>query len=368
VWEVGSLQEARRLVLGATVLGTGGGGDPERGLEMMREVLDAGLKVRVVSVDELDEGALVVQPYFVGSIAPGLKRRKPVRFEDAIGRAVRELESLLGKKVGAVVATELGGSNTPAALSIAAKLGVPAVDGDLMGRAGPELHQCTTHVFGIPMTPSAMVTPTGDVVVVKEYADIDDYEAIARYLSTLDGECVGVVDAPMGKAEASKAVVKGTISLCMRVGEAIEKARESGEDPVRAAAEAMSGWVVFEGKVVKYDWRNEGGFLKGEAVVKGSGRFEGRELKSWIMNEHIMAWLDGEPLIMPPDLMAFLRPDGEPITNTILKVGDEVRVIAAKAPEVWRTPEGLKYFGPRHFGFDYDYVPVEELLRKHGLI
>jgi len=37
--------------------------------------------------------------------------------------------------------------------------------------------------------------------------------------------------------------------------------------------------------------------------------------------------------------------------------------VAAKAPDIWRTPEGLKYFGPRHFGFDYDYIPVEELVK-----
>ncbi len=217
------------------------------------------------------------------------------------------------------------------------------------------------------MSPSAMVTSTGNVVIVKEYADIDDYESIARYLSTLDGRLVGVVDAPMTVEQARKAVVKGTISLCLRVGEEVERARKSGTDPVKAVAEVLKGWVVFEGVVKRYEWRNEGGFLKGEVVVEGISDFKGRELKSSIMNEHLMAWLDGEPLVMPPDLIMFLRPNGEPVTNTVLKVGDRVKVLAAKAPEVWRSEEGLKYFGPRHFGFNYDCVPVEELIRRHGI-
>ena len=75
-----------------------------------------------------------------------------------------------------------------------------------------------------------------------------------------------------------------------------------------------------------------------------------------------MAWRDGKPIVMPPDMIMFLREDGEPITNTELKEGDQVIVVAARAPEVWRCEKGLELFGPRHFGFDYDYVPVEELV------
>jgi len=35
----------------------------------------------------------------------------------------------------------------------------------------------------------------------------------------------------------------------------------------------------------------------------------------------------------------------------------------ASAPEIWRSEAGLKLFGPRHFGFDYDYVAFEKLAR-----
>jgi hypothetical protein len=49
------------------------------------------------------------------------------------------------------------------------------------------------------------------------------------------------------------------------------------------------------------------------------------------------------------------------VTNDALKQGLEVSVLAAKAPDVWRTPKGLEFFGPKHFGFDHEYVPVEEL-------
>jgi len=356
--------ELRDIIEGCTVLGTGGGGDPQEGWEMVKEAISGGKKIRLVSLDELPEDSIVVVPYFVGSIAPGLESKKEPKIKDPIEKAFHRMEEYLGKKISAVLASELGGGNTAVALSIAAKLDLPIVDGDLLGRAAPELHQCTVHIFGIPMYPSVIVTESGNVVIVEEYADIDDYEALARYISVLGGKFSAVVDTPMSISEAKKPVVEGTLTLGLNIGRALREAKEAGKDPVEAVTNVLGGWIIFEGEVKKYIWRNEGGFLKGEVEVGGTGEYSGHTLKSWIMNEHIMAWLDGEPIMMPPDLLIFLRDDGTPITNTELKEGMKINAIVAKAPEKWRLPNGLKFFGPRKFGFDYDYVPVEELIRR----
>ncbi len=359
-----SEEELKDMILGCTVLGTGGGGDPQEGWNMVKEAMDQGNSVNMVDLDELPEDSIIAVPYFVGSIAPDVQTKKEVKIEDPIKVAFERMEKYLGKKIDAVLASELGGGNTGVALSIAARLNRPIVDGDLLGRAAPELHQCTVHIFGIPMYPSVIVTETGDMVLVEQYADIDDYEAIARYLSVLGGRFSAVVDTPMKVKDAKNPVVKGTLSLSIKIGEAIRKAREEKRDAVDAVVSTLSGWRIFEGEVQRYDWRNEGGFLKGEVEVSGSGKYKGHTLKSWIMNEHIMAWIDEKPILMPPDLLMFLRDDGEPITNTELREGMKVNIIAAKAPEKWRLPNGLKYFGPKKFGFDYEYVPVEELVEE----
>lgn len=364
MFSITSRRDAEDLVLGAAILGTGGGGDPKEGLRLLEEALGSRGRIDVVELRELPEGSVIVVPYFVGTIAPTARARKPTRVEEPIRRALEEMEGLLGRRASAVLATELGGLNTAIALYAGARLGLPAVDGDLLGRAAPELHQCTVHIFGIPMHPSVIVTGTGNVVIVREYADVDDYEALARHLSVLDGRFAAVVDTPLTVEQAEKAVVRGTLSLCLRLGRSVREAREEGGDPVDAAVKTLGGWRIFEGVVERYEWRDEGGFLLGEAVVRGTGRWSGRTLRTWIKNEHIMAWVDGEPAVMPPDLVTFLRGDGEPVTNAELKEGDEVSVVAARAPDVWRTPRGLELFGPRRFGLDYDYVPVEELVRR----
>jgi DUF917 family protein len=37
-----------------------------------------------------------------------------------------------------------------------------------------------------------------------------------------------------------------------------------------------------------------------------------------------------------------------------------VAVVAAPCDERWRTQAGLELVGPRYFGYDIDYEPIEE--------
>jgi len=356
--------EVEELVWGATVMGTGGGGSPRYGLRLLEEALSLRGEIKVVDINELSENSIVVSPYYVGTIAPSAERRKPVKIGDPIRTAFEELERVLGKRVSAVVACELGGSNTAVALYIAAKLNLPVVDGDLLGRAAPEIHQCTANIFGYPMYPAVIVTESGNIVVVKQYSDINDYEALARYISVIAGCSAAVVDTPLSAENARKAVVKKTISLCLSIGKALREAWSTGKDPVEEVRRILGGWKIFEGEVTKYNWRDEGGFLRGEAYLKGTGEWRGHSFRTWIKNEHIMAWRDNKPIVMPPDLIIFFSDKGKPVTNAELGEGMKISVITAKAPEIWRTPRGLELFGPRHFGLDYDYIPVEELVKE----
>ncbi|MEM1858580.1 MAG: DUF917 family protein, partial [Desulfurococcaceae archaeon] len=115
MWSITSIDDAEKLVLGATILGTGGGGDPREGLSMLKGVLEEGKKIDVITLEELPENSLIVVPYYVGSIAPGLKPKKGIKIADAIGRAFETMEKELDTRIGAVIASELGGANTPVA-------------------------------------------------------------------------------------------------------------------------------------------------------------------------------------------------------------------------------------------------------------
>lgn len=361
-----SREEAEDLVAGATILGVGGGGSPDQGLGSLIDVMNQGGDLILADLDEFDDHDLLASPYFVGSVAPakkGMEKGPAPVVEDPVAAAVSLLESKLGKKVAGTVATELGGGNTAACLAIAGKLGIPMVDGDLMGRAGPELHQSTMQIFGLSMAPSAIVSETGDRILVESYASIDDYEAIARHASVVAGGHVAVVDSPLTKTKARDCVIPGTISKCIAIGRTRRLAAKENRDPVSAVlGQLANGRLLLKGKVKKYAWKDEKGFLFGEATVAGEGRWRDKKFRSWIKNEHIMGWTNDRPAVMPPDLIMFLdASDGTGITNDRLKEGMEVAVVGASISKVWRKPSGLAVFGPRHFGFDYDYVPFENL-------
>jgi len=351
------------LIVGATIMGVGGGGSPESGLSSVLEAIAQGKNIVLVGIQELQREELVVSPYYVGSVAP-TERAVERRVADPMAEAAELLEKTLGGRIRATLSSEIGGGNTGACLAISAKLGVPTLDGDLMGRAGPELHQSTANIFGYPMTPSAIVGEAGNKVVVHSAAGIDEYESIARHISVVSGGHAAVVDTPLLGSQAERCAVKGTLTQCITIGEARRKALEKGDDPVLAVASKLRhGKIVFRGRVSRYEWKDQAGFLVGEAEVDGVGEYTGKRLKTWIKNEHIICWVDGKPAILPPDLIAFLDPrTALGITNDKLSVGQEVTVVGASIDEVWRTERGLQLFGPRHFGFNYEYTPFENMV------
>ena len=63
---------------------------------------------------------------------------------------------------------------------------------------------------------------------------------------------------------------------------------------------------------------------------------------------------------MVPNLICILDSDtAEPITTEELRYGQRVKVMAVTVPEIMRTHEALQVWGPRHFGFDHDFMPIE---------
>lgn len=362
MFKLSSFQEIEDLVRGATVLATGGGGDPKEGLKLLEEALRVKGEIKIIDVNEVPEDSITVTPYYVGTVAPLAKTKKPTKIADPMDKAFEELRNVIDEKIGAVLPGEIGGENMAVAINIGAKMNLPVIDGDLVGRAAPEIIQATPHIFNIPLYPSSLVSETGNVVIVKRYASIEDYETIARFLSVLSGKFIAVVDTPLTKKYLEKVVIRNSISRCIRIGRAIREARERGSDPVKAVAEAVNGWKIFEGVIKSYRWKDEEGFLVGEVFLEGINEWRECALRSWIKNEHIMAWRGERPVVMPPDLIIFLSDNGEAIINADLREGIKIHVVAAKAPEIWRTPKGLELFGPKHFGFDLEYVPVEKLI------
>jgi DUF917 family protein len=348
----------RDIARGAAVLGTGGGGDPYVGRLLAENAMLEHGPVQLVTVDEVPDDALVVASSMIG--APTVMVEKLPAGTEAPA-AMLALQEVLGRPVTHTVSIEAGGLNSMIPFATAAALGMPLVDGDGMGRAFPEVQMVLHTLAGVQAAPLALGDEKGNSLVMRT---IDNAwaEKFARS-ATIDMGCAAMMALyAMPGHKLSEALVTGTITLCEELGTLIRTERAAHGDPVGAVVERMSGRQLLTAKVVDVSRRTEGGFARGEAHLAGTGEDEGSELRLLFQNEHLMALVDGEVAATTPDLIFVLDAEtGEPVTTEGLRYGQRVTALAAPCDPRWRTPEGLALVGPRVFGYDCDYVPVEAL-------
>ena len=346
------------LALGAAVLGTGGGGDPYIGKLMAREAIRQYGPVELYTLDELDDNDLIVPTAMMG--APTVMVEKMPNGGDIVN-AFESIGKYLGKPIKATMSIEAGGLNSVVPIYLAARLGIPMVDCDGMGRAFPEIQMVTHTIHGISATPFAMSDERGNTVLM-ETINNNWTETFARSITVNMGAMAMIAMYPATAKELKEAAIQGTITLAEEIGKIVRRARMEENNPVETIRDAVNGFLIFKGKIGDVQRRTEAGFAKGDAFIHGIEEYAGQNLQLSFQNEHLAARIDGEFKVTVPDLLAVLDVDtGEPITTEGLRYGFRVAVIAMPCDSKWRTPKGLELVGPKYFGYETDYTPVEQV-------
>jgi DUF917 family protein len=279
---------------------------------------------------------------------------------DEIDRLIAAVERIRGAPVAALMAAEIGGSNGLAPVAWAARAGLPLVDADGMGRAFPEVPQVAMEVAGIPPGPAVMTDERGNAVIF-EGADGHWLERMERAMAVAFGGQASSADYLMTAHQARTATVRGSVTLALRIGDAVLGAEH---DPVTALAETVGGHVLLEGKLVDVERRLTGGFTRGSVTIDGLGADAGRQVRLEIQNENLVALEGAAVLATVPDIITVLDTQtGRAIHTERLRYGQRVSVLAFPCDPIWRTQRGLELAGPRAFGYDLDHVPVEVI---HG--
>ena len=79
-------------------------------------------------------------------------------------------------------------------------------------------------------------------------------------------------------------------------------------------------------------------------------------------NEFLIAYRKEKSIVTTPDLIVLLDEETyEPVTTESLKYGIRVIVLGVPCHSCWRTEKGLKLVGPKYFGYDVDFMPVENM-------
>jgi DUF917 family protein len=367
--------QAEDLARGTTFFGTGGGGDPTSGVNALLSELEQGKEIFLTDVQKLDDDDVVVCAFLMGSIAP--KSKEALRSMELLGlteklydrktqmaRAVEELANYTGKRITAIVPVELGGSNTGVPIAVASSLNLKIVDGDFSGRAVPEIPQSTLSLSGKHFSPFSSVDPYGNICIIKNAINNPMAERIGKYLSAASFSGVTQCGYLMSGKEAKEIVIPETVSECLEVGKFIRESRESGENVLDLLVKKVNGWLLFKGTVSTKETEDKDGYYWGTYTLNGLNDFSGQTFKMWFKNENHISWKNDKPFVTSPDLLIVVDMNtGEPITNTNLKITDRVGVIGIKAREIFRTDKGLDGLGPKHFGFDWSYKPIEWIVK-----
>ncbi|MTD12771.1 DUF917 family protein [Nakamurella sp. YIM 132087] len=353
-------EEIADLAVGCTVLAGGGGGDPRIGHLMALNMVREHGPVPVIDVTEVPDDGLVISAGMIG--APTVMVEKiPSGAEGPVIRST--IEQQLGVKAHAMMPLEMGGLNGVLPVAWASATGLPLVDGDLMGRAFPEIQMCTPHLYDIPAWPCVMVDERSQAIIFEPRDNVWLEKLARNAVSTLGGcACAGLY--PMTGAQARGPVIRGTVSTAVRIGRTVRTARE---DPFGALDAEVGLYPLITGKVIDVDRRTAGGFVRGSAVIEGIEGDRGRLVRIEFQNENLVALEDGEALATVPDIITLLdKHTAYGIVTEHIRYGQRVVVGVIPSPAPWRTPRGLEVVGPRAFGYDVDYVPVEETHARVG--
>jgi DUF917 family protein len=352
------------ILYGCAILGTGGGGSLDEGMQMIDEALNAGKEFRLADFDDLKPDDVIGTPYACGAISPLTEEeiKKYARLKETDESfyilCMKQMERYLGREVTAVISTELGGGNTATALYCGAMTGRPILDGDPAGRSVPALQHSTYFLHDVPMCPMSVMNRFGEGAVFTNVFDDARGEDMVRALAVVSQNTIAVMDHVNTAAVLKNAVIRGAISYAEAVGRAFRTAKAAGGDYVAAVTAAGKGRPMFEGTVTASGYETRDGYTFGNTVLAGSGEYAGHELKIWYQNENIISWLDGKYYVTVPDLICMFNLDeGMPQLNPFARVGERAAVIVLPAPAEWTTPRGLEVFGPRSFGHDVDYTP-----------
>ncbi|MFD9946308.1 DUF917 domain-containing protein [Nonomuraea sp. NPDC059023] len=304
---------------GCAVLGSGGGGTVAIARVAAMQALEDHGPVHVVQAGDLDPDLLVMPAGTAGSSAVMLERvtgtEEPVHLRDKV-------EALYGTRVGALMASEIGGANGCMAVAWAARLGLPLVDADGMSRAFPGMNQTVMQLRGIAPTPAVVCDERGRTLVIEHVTGRWLERLVRSSLEAFGGQVASTEYVLRGRQVAT-ATALGSVSRAVHLGTELPAPLITGK-----IAEAADG-----------------------IIVEGLGADQGRMVRLEAGSEFLAVLEDGRPLACVPDVIALIDTrTGEVLQVQQVRYGLRVGVVRLLCDPIWYTTEGLRLAGPEAFG------------------
>ncbi|RSL47207.1 hypothetical protein CEP54_013521 [Fusarium duplospermum] len=358
---------------GCAILGCGGGGDVYASHLSVKKFFASGGSVDIISPKGLPDEGFIPAVAVMGSPSTFSERLPSGEELKNSVNAVLKSQGLDLDDLTAVMSLEIGGSNGMRGIQAALWTGKPLIDGDLMGRAYPNLWQVTPNNAGISLAPAAASDGKGNTVVQVRSSSNRDVEDVLRAVCVQMGQAAGISLGALTGQQVKQVAVQSSISLAWRLGRAVQLARIEKRDIVDGILATHPGRKILTGKITSVTRHVRGAFTEGSAKIVpfDTEAPTENEIRVTFQNENIHAFRvkDQITLASVPDLICLLdAEDGRAIGTQDYRYGLRVHVVVLVGNSQWTEGEGLRNGGPAAFGLDIDYVPVAEAKSPSSVI
>jgi len=332
-------------VYGGAVLGGGGGGWIEDGLEMGRLAIDTA-HPELWTVDELQVEDLLATVSLVGAPAAKGKYVKPIYHSKALDMLAKQI----GKPIQGIITNENGAETTVNGWFQSAITGIPIVDIPCNGRAHPTGSMGSMNLSELSdyISYQAAVGGKGsNYTELSVSGSLDKASTIIRKASIEAGGLLAVARNPVTVAYAKENGAAGAIQQAIEVGEALLS--HTGEAAIDAVVRKLGGKVVTEGTVTDFCLETTGGFDVGMVTIDNS-----YDITFW--NEYMTIEKSGHRFATFPDLIMTLDArTAMPVVSAAIEKGQQVAVITVPKEHLilgstMRNEQLMK--------------PVEEIIKK----
>ena len=365
------------IALGATVLGTGGGGDPYSGALMAKVAIENAVKpVELITLAEVRDNWITVPSSMIGAPTVALEKLNSL---DQMLVAFEAMEDALGEKIAATFPIEVGGFNSLIPILVAAQKGIPIIDCDAMGRAFPESQMVTFYLDDLPSGPNTLADEKGNIATLHPVDGLWS-ERFSRVLTEQMGGSAAICDYPMRGSVLKRSALGATLTKAMNIGKAIREANRFGNNAMASVLDIVKGHHIISGKITDIERNTGGGFVTGGVIIErlqhSNTVSDFQSVYVHFQNELLLAhkgtsasdMSEHSLLASTPDLISILDHEtGQPITTERLHYGQRVDLIAYPCDAKWRTEKGIEVAGPNYFGYNINYKPIESLASKDNI-
>lgn len=350
-----SLEQLRSLVYGACFLASGGGGPISMALQFLERMKGP---VPMVALHELssfasdtDQVLILADMGSPDKAAEGFGYTAPIN----VFHTMKDYLAQTGSgNVSYLLPIELGAVNSLIPFFIASQLptALPVVDADPSGRSVPQLNETLLDASGQAICPAAVASDTaadGSVVsqifLGMDATTLEDQSRVAVsgeiYHEVAGLACYPMSAAWLGSSAGSQALVPGSLSAAMLVGDLMQTTQSVAALQGLLDVLKVSNYVLFEGVLSDMKNSTEGGFDIGKMIFTDTA---GEEFWVYYKNESLLAWdpLNKVAKVIAPDCINLVLTADftDPATGKSVAAGSPLStadVVKGMSCRVWGT-------------------------------